>query len=265
MDGESPVGDDFLRLLERAHSGDAKARSALFEANVRLVWSVVGRFRGRAETDDLFQVGSLGLLRAIDRFDPSFGVRFSTYAVPLIIGEIRRDLRGQGALKVSRGLRETAAQLARVRERIARDEGREPTLEETARAAGVELDEATLALESQSPVLSLDAPGREGEDTPSLADRLGDESDSEARWLDRLLVDEGVDALAPLERQVLRLRFFADLTQEETARRLGTNQVRVSRIERRALMKIRHRFLEPPAGGGADGPGEGRKDYGRNS
>ena len=249
-----PLPPGFLDKLRRAQAGDQEARAQLVEENLRLVWSVVARFRSRGDEEDLFQVGSLGLLRAVDRFDPSFGVRFSTYAVPLIIGEIRRDLRSQGAVKVSRSLRELGAKMARVQEEERRRRGREPTLEEVAREVGVGLDEATLALEAQTPLASLDAQGAEEAHRP-LSERLPDEKSDEAVWLRRIDVEGGLSTLDPFERTVLTLRFYEDLTQQEIADRLGTNQVRISRTERRALLKVRRYLLrddpapDAPAGG----------------
>jgi RNA polymerase sporulation-specific sigma factor len=232
--------EEFLAKLARYRSGDTAARDEIVAANLRLVWSVVGRFEGRGiETEDLFQIGCVGLLRAIDRFDPSYGVRFSTYAVPLIIGEIRRYLRDQGALKVSRSLKERAQRTRRARERLAKELGREPTVDELAQALGEDRDQVVEALDALQPVSSLDeAPERdEGGERP-LAERLASRVD-EGHWLARIELMEGLRRLSELERQVLYLRFFEDRTQSEVAAILGTNQVRVSRIERRALMRIR--------------------------
>lgn len=238
MEG-SPLPKAFLEKLRRAQTGDQEARAALVEENLRLVWSVVGRFKARAELEDLFQVGCVGLLRAVDRFDPSFGVRFSTYAVPLIIGEIRRDLRSQGPLKVSRGIKERATRLARCREELTRSLGREPTMEEAAEAAEMTVDEAVEAMDAQAPIQSLDAGGPADPDWRPLQDRLVGTPPEEARWLQELDVRGGLLELDPLERAVLVYRFYHDLTQQETAQRLETNQVRVSRIERRALLKVK--------------------------
>lgn len=248
----APLPPGFLEKLSRAQAGDQAARAQLVEENLRLVWSVVARFRMRGDEEDLFQVGSLGLLRAIDRFDPSFGVRFSTYAVPLIIGEIRRDLRSQGAVKVSRSLRELGARMSKAQDDARRREGREPTLEEVAREAGVSLDEATLALEAQTPPASLDAAGPDEMHRP-LSERLPDERTDEAVWLRRIDVQGGLETLDAFERNVLTLRFYDDLTQQEIADRLGTNQVRISRTERRALLKLRRYLMRddlPPVPGG---------------
>jgi RNA polymerase sporulation-specific sigma factor len=230
--------EDFLAKLARYRNGDVSARDELVSDHLRLVWSVVARFEGRGvESEDLFQIGALGLLRAIERFDPSYGVRFSTYAVPLIIGEIRRHLRDQGALKVSRSLRERALKARRAWEALSSSLGREPTVEELTADLGWRRDEVVEALDALNPVASLEEVAeRQGQGRP-LAERVSGGDDG--HWLTRLELLEGLRSLTELERRVLFLRFFEDRTQQEIADLLGTNQVRISRIERRALLKVR--------------------------
>jgi RNA polymerase sporulation-specific sigma factor len=243
---ESPTDagqEAFLSKLARYRAGDLSARDEIVAENLRLVWSVVLRFEGRGiESEDLFQIGSVGLLRAIERFDPSFGVRFSTYAVPLIIGEIRRYLRDQGVLKISRGLRERALLVRRTREDLATRLGREPRVEEVAQELGWPLEQVVEAVSALNPVASLEEVGeRLGRPTRSLAERVAPSDDG--HWLTRIELLEGLRSLSELERRVLFLRFFEDRTQQEIADLLGTNQVRISRLERRALMKVRQ-YLE---------------------
>lgn len=236
--------ETFLRKLARYRAGDLSARDELVAENLRLVWSVVGRFEGRGvETEDLFQIGCMGLLRAIERFDPSFGVRFSTYAVPLILGEIRRHLRDHGAVKLSRSLRERALQVRRLREDWLKEHGREPTVEEMATRLGWPTDEVIEALDALQPVASLEeVTERHGVGGRPLGERLIGVEDG--HWMRRVELLEGLRRLNELERKVLFLRFYEDRTQQEIAELIGTNQVRISRIERRALMKIRRYLSE---------------------
>lgn len=237
--------EEFRSLIARAQAGDESAREAVVRANLRLVWSVVARFRGRGvEDEDLFQIGCLGLLRAVERFDLSLGTRFSTYAVPLIIGEIRRFFRDQGPVKVSRLTREKALHLRRIADRLTAETGREPSLAEVAHAAGISPDEAVEALDVLRPVVSLEEEFPGDEEAETLRDRLADERQGEGGWLEHLALRQALARLSPLERQVILLRFFGDRTQVEVAARLGTNQVRVSRLEKRALMHLRQALEE---------------------
>ena len=230
-----------MELLRRVRAGEAAAREQLIAQNSRLVWSIVTRFTGRGvEPEDLFQIGSIGLWRACERFDESYGVRFSTYAVPLIIGEIRRYLRDYGQIKVSRRIRERAAQLRRVAETLQAQSGREPTPKDIAQEAGVPVDEVLEALEATQSVHSLDEViGHGDRDDLLRIDRLEDSAAYDAQAIDRVDLREALKTLSEEERAVLFLRFFADQTQQEVATRLGTHQVRVSRIERRALQRVR--------------------------
>ena len=241
MGAEADEAPGFEILLRRAHAGDQEARERLVRENLRLVWSVVGRFQGRGvETEDLFQVGCMGLLRAIDRFDLTYGVRFSTYAVPLIIGEIRRHLRDQGTIKVSRALKERAALIVRTRETLTARLMREPTVEDIAAELGLAPADIMEAYDAQAPVGSLeDSIGRGEREDQRLMDVLPAPGQEEGRWLERIALMEAMGTITSEEREVLYLRFYHDLTQTEVAERIGTNQVRVSRLERRALMKLR--------------------------
>ncbi len=233
--------EEQMELLRRARAGEAAAREQIIARNSRLVWSIVSRFNGRGvEPEDLFQIGSIGLWRACERFDESYGVRFSTYAVPLIIGEIRRYLRDYGQIKVSRRVRERAAQLHRTAEALQAQLGREATPKELAQAVGLGVDEVMEAFEATQAVHSLDEViGHGDRDDLLRIDRLDDGAAYDLQAIDRVDLREALKSLNEEERAVLFLRFFADQTQQEVATRLGTHQVRVSRIERRALQRVR--------------------------
>lgn len=238
MDEEA--ASTFLQQIARAHEGDQGARSKLLESNIKLVWSIVGRFPSSGqETEDLFQVGCMGLLRAIDRFDPSYGVQFSTYAVPLIIGEIRRYLRDQGSVKISRAVKERAYRLRRMRDEEGRKLGREPTAEELAEASGLPMDQVVEALEVLQPIASLEEKLPGSRDQQTLADRIVGSDSVELEAVRRVELMEEIKRLPDLERQVLYLRFFEDKTQSQVAEVLGTNQVHISRLEHKALMHLR--------------------------
>ena len=213
----------------------------LVEQHTPLVWSIVRRFLGRGvEAEDLFQLGSIGLLKAIDGFDEAFGTRFSTYAVHKSMGEIQRFLRDDGPVKVSRSLREKSSLIRQARDRLLQETGQEPGVQALARATGLEPEEIALCENAGRAVLSLDAPlSPDGaEDGGSLLDLQADPG-AESRLLDRMDLEKAVGQLEPLERQVVALRFFRDLTQQKTADLLGLTQVRVSRMEKRILQKLR--------------------------
>lgn len=229
-------------LVARAQGGDKEARERLVEGNLRLVRSLVARFSTTtADPEDLFQLGCIGLLKAIDRFDLSYEVRFSTYAVPLILGEIRRHLRDDGPVRVSRGLKQLAQQARKVREKLSAEMGRDPTVGEVARELGVSPEEVVEAMDGARPPASIHQTVHEGDGDPIyLLDQLAAEDGArEGIWLDRVALREGLDRLEPRERAVIMLRFFRDKTQTEVASMLGCSQVQVSRLERRALERIR--------------------------
>lgn len=232
---------DTLSLLKRAHQGDKAARDALTEENMGLVWSVVRRFAGRkAEKEDLFQIGSIGLLKAIDRFDVSYGVCFSTYAVPMIAGEIRRYLRDDGMIRVSRSLKENAVQMYRCREKLERRLGRDPTIQEIADEMETDPEELSMIMEANMDVESLQqvichSDGNE----MTLMDRLEDQHNAEETLLDHMLLDQLLSGLTEQEKQLLDMRYVQEKTQSCIADRLGISQVQVSRMEKRILRKIR--------------------------
>ena len=213
------------QLLTLAHAGDKAARTRMVEGNLRLVLSVVQRFAQRGENlDDLFQVGCIGLIKAIDNFDPAQPVRFSTYGVPMIIGEIRRFLRDNNALRVSRTLRDTAYRAMQARETLEKQLGREPTMDEIAAAAGLARREVTAALESVVEPLSLDEPVyTDGGDAMYVIDQVRD-PDSEESWISELQFRDTVAALSPREKRIMELRYLRGKTQMEVAQEIGISQ-----------------------------------------
>ena len=231
--------DEMTALLRRAHAGDTAAREQLICGNLRLVLSVIQRFSGRGENaDDLFQVGCVGLLKAIDNFDPAQQVRFSTYGVPMIIGEIRRFLRDNNALRVSRTLRDTAYRAMQAREALEKQLGREPTMDEIAAAAGLARREVTAALESVVEPLSLDEPVyTDGGDAMYVIDQVRD-PDSEESWISGLQFRDTVAALTPREKRIMELRYLRGKTQMEVAQEIGISQAQVSRLEKGALQQF---------------------------
>lgn len=228
-------------LILQARAGDRQAKEMLLEENAGLVWSVARRFQGRGtELEDLFQIGSIGLLKCIEKFDFSFEVKFSTYAVPMIIGEIRRFLRDDGAIKVSRSLKELAARAKRMQEKLQQESGGEVTLQELADALDVGVEQLIPALEARKEVESLNAPASQQEDF-QIQDKLAAKEEGE-RVIERLCLMEALDSLDAKERQMIMLRYFEDRTQTEVAKRMGISQVQVSRIEKKVLERMRKRL-----------------------
>ena len=233
--------DDTLTLLRRAHDGDKAARELLVQENLGLVWSIVRRFRNRGvEQEDLFQIGSIGLLKAIDKFDLAYDVQFSTYAVPMITGEIKRFLRDDGMLKVSRTMKETAVRALRAREKLETEQGREPTITEIAAALEMSTEEVVLALEAGSQVESLHKTIYQGDGNDiSLMDKLEEKTDRNEEVLNQILLEEILGTLKPEERRLIYLRYYREKTQTEIAAELGISQVQVSRLEKKILKTLR--------------------------
>ena len=230
-----------IALIRKSHDGDEEARTQLFEENVGLIWCVVRRFLGRGvESDDLFQIGSIGLLKAIDKFDFTFDVKFSTYAVPMISGEIQRFLRDDGIIKVSRSLKEMAYKAFLAREKLQERLNREPTLEELAEDMKVEKEELTMAMEASSEVESLYRPvyQKDGNEVP-LLEKLEERECQEERVLNRMLLSQLLEELGKEERQLIYLRYFSNKTQTEIGQELGISQVQVSRMEKKILKRMR--------------------------
>lgn len=233
--------DRTQELILQAKEGNRQAKETLLQENSGLVWSVVRRFQGRGvEMEDLYQIGAIGLLKCIDKFDFSFEVKFSTYAVPMIIGEIRRFLRDDGTIKVSRSLKELAAKAKKMQEKLQQETNREVTLQELAEALEVDVEQLIPALESKKEVESLNAPVSQQEDL-QMQDKLASKEDGE-QVINRLCLMEALDSLEIKERQIIVLRYFEDRTQTEVAKRMGISQVQVSRIEKKVLERMRKRL-----------------------
>ena len=231
------------RLLIAAHEGDAAARQTMIQGNLRLVLSVVQRFSGRGECmDDLFQVGCIGLIKAIDNFDPQLNVRFSTYGVPMIVGEIRRFLRDNNPLRVSRSMRDTAYRAMQAREQLQKELGREPKVKEIAARLDMPERVVTLALESVVEPVSLYEPVyNDAGDAMYVMDQVG-ENDGEDSWISEILFKDTVHQLSEREKKIMALRYLAGKTQMEVAREIGISQAQVSRLEKNALGRIREQL-----------------------
>lgn len=227
-------------LLRKVKSGDKKSRDELISGNLRLVLSVIQRFTNRGENlDDLFQVGCIGLIKSIDNFDISQQVRFSTYAVPMIIGEIRRYLRDNNSLRVSRSMRDTAYRAMQARERLQNELQREPTVEEIAKELEVPKENVVLAIEAITEPVSLYEPVySDGTDTIYVMDQVGDNNTDED-WLDEILLRESIENLNSREKNILNMRFLQGKTQMEVAEEIGISQAQVSRLEKGALARIK--------------------------
>lgn len=235
--------DRTIALIQKSHDGDEKARSQLVEENMGLVWCVVRRFLGRGvESEDLFQIGSIGLLKAIDKFDFSYKVKFSTYAVPMISGEIQRFLRDDGMIKVSRSLKELAYKAFLVREQMMDNLQREPTIEELATYMQVEQEELVMALEAGGEVESLYKPvyQKDGNEVP-LLEKLEEKECQEEKVLNKMLLTQLLNELGKEERQIIYLRYFSNKTQSEIGKELGISQVQVSRMEKKILKQMREK------------------------
>lgn len=233
--------DHTIALIRKSHDGDEKARVQLVEENVGLIWCVVRRFYGRGvEPDDLFQIGSIGLLKAIDKFDLSYEVKFSTYAVPMISGEIKRFLRDDGMIKVSRSLKELSYKAYQVRETMQEELQRDPTIEELAIRMEVDQEELVMALDSGNEVESLYKPvyQKDGNEV-ALMDKLEEKEGQEEKILNRMLLKQLLEGLEKEARQLIYLRYFANKTQTEVGKELGISQVQVSRMEKKILKNLR--------------------------
>ena len=232
--------DEKIQLLIESRNGNKKAREDLITGNLRLVLSVIQRFSQRGENlDDLFQVGCIGLLKAIDNFDTSHEVRFSTYAVPMIIGEVRRYLRDNNPVRVSRSMRDTAYHAMQAREKLSNELDREPTVEEIAKEMGKEKSEVVIALEASVDRVSFYEPVfSNGGDTIFLRDQLGsDESDGD--WIDEISMKEAIKNLPQREKKILSMRFMRGMTQTEVAEEIGISQAQVSRLEKSAISTLK--------------------------
>jgi RNA polymerase sporulation-specific sigma factor len=233
-------------LLKRSRQGDISARERLINCNLRLVFNMVQRFQNRGyELEDLFQIGTIGLMKAIDKFDPAFSVKFSTYAVPMIIGEIRRFIRDDNPVKVSRSFKELAIKVYRAKENLAKELGREPTLSELSHNLGVGVEDIVTSLEAvQVPTSIHDTVFQDEGDPIYVLDQLASESELDEIWFDKMNIKDVMQRMPLKLRKILLLRFFEDRTQVEVAQRLGISQVQVSRLERQALKLLRQLLME---------------------
>lgn len=233
--------EEKVALFERIKQGDRQAREEFIGGNLRLVLSIVQRFSNRGEqADDLFQVGCVGLIKAVDNFDTSQNVRFSTYAVPMIIGEIRRYLRDFNSIRVSRSLRDTAYRALKIREELTSKNGREPTIQEIAALLGSTKEEVTLALDAiQDPISLYEPVFHEDGDALFVMDQVQDERNTHDTWLENIALGEAMKKLNDREKRILSLRFFQGRTQMEVSSEIGISQAQVSRIEKNALKQMR--------------------------
>ena len=229
-------------LLKKIKQGDANAREQFIKGNLRLVLSIVQRFNQSNENiDDLFQIGCIGLIKAIYKFDPRFNVKFSTYAVPMILGEVKRYLRDNNSIRVSRSMRDTAYKAIYTKEKLTKLRQKEPTINEIASEIGVPKEDIVLALEAvQTPVSLYEPVYNDGGDTLYVLDQVSDKKDCEENWVSRISLKEAVEKLSPREKRIITMRFFECKTQMETAAEIGISQAQVSRLEKMALKSMRN-------------------------
>ncbi len=236
---------DTLELIRLSQAGDKEARDRVITENIGLVWSIVRRFMCRGhEPEDLFQIGSIGLIKAIDKFDLSYDVKFSTYAVPMIMGEIKRFLRDDGVIKVSRSLKETAGKIRITREKLSNLYGREPTLDEISSELNLAKEEVVMALESGAEVESLYKTIYQGDGNAIyLIDKLEQTNDECENMIDKLALRETIASLDEKDQELIKLRYFMNRTQTDIAKELGISQVQVSRLEKKILLKMRDKMM----------------------
>jgi RNA polymerase sporulation-specific sigma factor len=235
---------DIKELIKQSQDGDQEARNTIVQNNLRLVWSVVQRFINRGyDPEDLFQIGCIGLLKSVDKFDLSFDVKFSTYAVPMIIGEIQRFLRDDGTVKVSRSLKETGNKIRKVKDELSKTYGRMPTISEIAEHMDMSVEDIVLAQEASRTPSSIHETVYENDGDPiTLLDQIADQS--ETKWFDKIALKEAIRELDERERLIVYLRYYKDQTQSEVAERLGISQVQVSRLEKKILIQMKDRIGE---------------------
>ena len=227
-------------MIKKAHNGDKNARDEMIQGNLKLVLSVIQRFSNRGEPlDDLFQVGCMGLIKAIDNFNTDLQVRFSTYAVPMIIGEVRRYLRDNNSVRVSRSLRDTAYKAIQAREKLSNELNREPRVEEIAKELDMNKEDVVIALEAIVEPVSLYEPVyNEGGDAIYVMDQIGDRNTPDS-WMDEIMIKDSIKKLSQREKNILNLRFMLGKTQTEVAKEIGISQAQVSRLEKSALKRIK--------------------------
>lgn len=233
--------EETAELLKKAKAGDMAAREELIKGNLRLVLSVIQKFANRGENvDDLFQVGCIGLMKAIDNFDTNLNVRFSTYGVPMIVGEIRRYLRDNSSIRVSRSMRDTAYKALQMKEKLMNDTQREPTMDELADALGIPREEVVFAMDSISDPVSLFEPlYTDGGESICVMDQVSDTKNTDENWLEQIALSDAISRLSEREKHILALRFFHGKTQMEVAAEVGISQAQVSRLEKNAINQIK--------------------------
>ena len=233
--------EETMELLRRTKAGDQKAREELISGNLRLVLSVIQRFAGRGENvDDLFQVGCIGLIKAVDNFNIDLDVRFSTYGVPMIVGEIRRYLRDNSALRVSRSMRDTAYKVLQAKEQYLSEHQKEPTIDEISKILGLRREDVVTALDAiMDPVSLFDPVYSDGGDALCVMDQVRDAKNTDDSWLERIALKEAISRLGERERKILAMRFFQGKTQMEVSAEVGISQAQVSRLEKNAINQIR--------------------------
>ncbi len=231
--------DEVKELIKRSQQGDQEARDALVQKNMRLVWSVVQRFLNRGyEADDLFQIGCIGLLKSVDKFDLSYDVKFSTYAVPMIIGEIQRFIRDDGTVKVSRSLKELNNKIRKAKDELSKELGRMPTIHELGEFLDIDPEEIILAQDANRNPASIHETVYENDGDPiTLLDQIDD--GNEGKWFEQIALKEAIAGLDERERLIVYLRYYKDQTQSEVAERLGISQVQVSRLEKKILLRMK--------------------------
>jgi len=236
--------DEIVDLLHRTKAGDKEARAELIAGNLRLVLSVIQKFLNRGENaDDLFQVGCIGLIKAIDNFDISQNVRFSTYGVPMIIGEIRRYLRDNSTIRVSRSVRDTAYKVLQTKEKLMAQSQKEPTVDEIAKALDIKREDVVQALDAIADPVSLHEPVyTDGGDAICVMDQVGDTKNTDESWLEQIALNEAIAKLGDREKHILALRFYDGKTQMEVAGEIGISQAQVSRLEKNAINQIKKNF-----------------------
>lgn len=234
--------EETMALLKKAQAGDESAREELVLGNLRLVLSVIQKFASRGENmDDLFQVGCIGLLKAIQNFDLTLDVRFSTYGVPMIVGEVRRYLRDNSSIRVSRSTRDTAYRILQMREQLQREMQKEPTVEEIAKALEIPREEVVFAMDAMADPISLYDPIHfsDGGDTVCVMDQVGDEKNTDEGWLEQIALKDAIAGLTPRQQRILAMRFYEGKTQMDVSAEIGISQAQVSRLEKSAIKTIK--------------------------
>lgn len=236
---------EMMKMLKEVKAGDESVRDKFIKGNLRLVLSVIQRFGNRGENpDDLFQVGCIGLIKALDNFDMSHGVKFSTYAVPMIIGEVRRYLRDNNPIRVSRSLRDLAYKALQAKENLSAELQREPTMSEIAKAVDADREDVVTALESiQDPVSLFEPVFHDDGDAIYVMDQVSDSKNTDIKWIENISLSEAMNKLSPRERHILNIRFFEGKTQMEVAKEIGISQAQVSRLEKNALTFMKKELM----------------------